>query len=311
VLGVLYGIASGVFAPASSGLLPELVRKDLLQQANAVLGVGRNACRIVGPLVAGLIVLSYGAGWAFLIDAVTFGVDGLLLLSIGRRLGVAKRQVVALWPAFMEGLRELRGRGWYVANLGVHSLWNMAMAGFYVLGPVVVVALADARSWGIVSAVFAAGSLIGGLVAVSVVPKRPLLVCNLLIAVAALPLLALGARWPIVLIAVAAAIAAASSAFVNEVWTGLAQRSLPRASLSRLMSFDWLVSQALSPLGYVLVGVGGDRLQTGPTLLIAAALTVVPALALAAVTATGKLVPPPEPAEEPAAPSGAAVEAAT
>jgi hypothetical protein len=140
VLGILYGAAAGMFAPASSGLLPELVTRDHLQQANAVLGLGRNVARILGPLTAALIVAVASPGWAFLIDATSFAVDGVILLAIGRRLGVARRQPTPLGPALRDGLVELRGRPWYLANLGVHSLWNVAMAGFYVLGPAVVLA---------------------------------------------------------------------------------------------------------------------------------------------------------------------------
>jgi MFS family permease len=315
VLGVLYGLATGMFAPASSGLLPELVRSELLQQANAVLGVGRNTARIVGPLAAALIVATAGTGWAFLLDAATFAVDGLLLLMIGKRLGVARRQPVPLWPAFVDGLRELRGRRWYVANLGVHSLWNVAMAGFYVLGPAVVLTVSGPASWGVVMAAFAAGSVAGGLLAVAVTPRRPPVVVNVLVAVAALPLISLGLSSPVAVIAVTAVIAAAASTFVNDVWTALAQSHLPRASLSRLMSFDWLVSQALSPVGYLLVGIGAERYGYGATLMTAALVVAVPATSLAALSASGRLVPPaaaPDAPAEPttlAAPAGSATPA--
>jgi MFS family permease len=291
VLGILYGAAAGMFAPASSGLLPELVTRDHLQQANAVLGLGRNVARILGPLTAALIVAVASPGWAFLIDATSFAVDGVILLAIGRRLGVARRQPTPLGPALRDGLVELRGRPWYLANLGVHSLWNVAMAGFYVLGPAVVLATSGAGEWGLVSATFAVGGIAGGLVALSVTPRRALVIVNLLIAAAGLPLLALAFQQAAVVVAVAAGLAAAGSTFANEVWTAVAQRALPREVLSRLMSFDWLVSQALSPIGYLLVGVGAESWGSQPTLVVAALLAGVPGLGLAVVSATGRLEP--------------------
>jgi hypothetical protein len=52
-----------------------------------------------------------------------------------------------------------------------------------------------------------------------------------------------------------------------------------------------LVSQALSPIGYLLVGVGAESWGSQPTLVVAALLAGVPGLGLAVVSATGRLEP--------------------
>ncbi len=43
------------------------------------------------------------------------------------------------------------------------------------------------------------------------------------------------------------------SAF-NPLWETVLQREIPRAALSRVTAYDWLVSTALSPVGQMLVG---------------------------------------------------------
>lgn len=52
-LAALAGVGTGFFGPASTGLLPELVPPEKLQQANALRSAAVSAGEIVGPLVAG------------------------------------------------------------------------------------------------------------------------------------------------------------------------------------------------------------------------------------------------------------------
>ncbi len=45
-------------------------------------GVAQSATRLAGPALAGTLVLTVGAGWAFVLDAATFGVSALLLTAV-------------------------------------------------------------------------------------------------------------------------------------------------------------------------------------------------------------------------------------
>src|SRR5437763_4813779 len=68
VLQALAGAGQAFFRPASTGLIPDLVRGRHLQQANALLGVSEQATTIIGPAVAGVIVATLGAGVAVGLD---------------------------------------------------------------------------------------------------------------------------------------------------------------------------------------------------------------------------------------------------
>ena len=58
----LGGIATGFFNPASTGLLPAIVPRERLQQANGIRGTLLSAGEIGGPALAGLLVAVVGAG---------------------------------------------------------------------------------------------------------------------------------------------------------------------------------------------------------------------------------------------------------
>jgi hypothetical protein len=50
------GASSAFFFPASSGIIPQTVPEPLLQEANAVLRLGRNGSVIAGGAIAGFVV---------------------------------------------------------------------------------------------------------------------------------------------------------------------------------------------------------------------------------------------------------------
>ena len=76
-LQAVYGLAEGFYLPASTGLIPATISPGRLQQANALLGLARNATRIVGPAIGGVIVAAGSPGSALLIDAASFALGAL------------------------------------------------------------------------------------------------------------------------------------------------------------------------------------------------------------------------------------------
>jgi MFS family permease len=84
VLIALFGAGDAFFAPASTGLIPETVRADRLQQANALMSLSRSMALVVGPTISGLLVAGVGPGWVFAIDAATFAVSSTSLARLRR-----------------------------------------------------------------------------------------------------------------------------------------------------------------------------------------------------------------------------------
>ena len=82
VLSALYGAGDAFFQPAVTGLVPETVRPDRIQQANALLSMTRNGCWLAGPVVAGVVVSTASPGWAFAVDAGTFAVSAAFLAAM-------------------------------------------------------------------------------------------------------------------------------------------------------------------------------------------------------------------------------------
>lgn len=66
------GLCNAIMSPTWQSIIPRLVPPQDLQPAVALHAVGINISRAIGPAVGGLIILTVGVAWPFLINAVSF-----------------------------------------------------------------------------------------------------------------------------------------------------------------------------------------------------------------------------------------------
>ncbi len=171
VLSVADGAASAFFMPASGALVPQTVSATRLQQANALMGLTRSTTSVAGPAISGILVALIGPGWVFAIDATTY-VASAISLAMLRVPPLPAKPETSFWAELAAGWRAVASRRWYLVNLSSHALWNFAIASFFVLGPIVAKQhLGGASAWGLIAASLGAGSVIGGLIALRVMPR--------------------------------------------------------------------------------------------------------------------------------------------
>jgi MFS family permease len=76
------GVVAAIDAPARQTFVSELVPDDSLSNAVALNSASFNGARLIGPAVAGVLTVAVGAGWVFMINAVTFGFTVLAMLLL-------------------------------------------------------------------------------------------------------------------------------------------------------------------------------------------------------------------------------------
>jgi len=276
VLAIVEGAASAFFMPASSALVPQTVTPARLQQANALIGLSRSTTSVAGPAISGILVALIGPGWVFGIDAATYVVSAISLAML-HVPSMAARPRTSFWSELVAGWRAVSSRSWYLTNLVSHALWNFAIAAFFVLGPVVAKEhLGGASAWGLIAASLGGGSLIGGLIALRLTPRRPLVAANLALTLSALQILALAPPLPTVAIMAACVLGFAGLTFLNEVWSATVGQIIPADVLARANSFDWLLSIIAMPAGFAIWGPIADHAGIQPTLVAAAVILALP-----------------------------------
>ncbi len=303
------GIADAFYYPAQAAILPRIVGEKQLRHANAIIQTTTESSGFVGPMLAGALIAYFsgtnsavpslegvtatapagasGVGLAFAVVAAVFFISFLLLAFLrlnpesvesadksGRSHATKEKIGESIWASIADGFRFVR------SDAAMFALF-LLIAGIelFVQGPVIVgiPVLADtqlpqgALAVGIISSAYAAGALLGAVLAGALpVPQRRLghilvgtyILSGLLI----MPFGFLKATW---LAAGLVIVIGVMGGYTNIIFTTWLQARTPQKMLGRVMSLLMIASIGLSPfsnavsgaliklsLGWVFVGAG-------------------------------------------------------
>jgi MFS family permease len=283
VLAAIYGAGEAFFMPAFGAIVPDVVPDDLLVQANSLDQFVRPvAFRLIGPLVAGLIIATpFGVGGALVLDAWTFvfSAGAVFLMRPLAARGPGDVGKASVLQELREGLRFVRSKRWLWGGFLASALGLLAFYGpWQVLVPFVIrnELGGDAGDFGLVLAAGGAGSIaISALIGQRGIGRRPLLfvfgawsLCTLLLAAFAIA----GTTWQAMVVGF---FLLALLTGGQIVWGTLLHKHVPRELLGRVSSLDWLVSTSLIPVSFALAGPLGESLGAETTLVGAAVLGAV------------------------------------
>ena len=282
LMGGLFGILNAIWWPAMSGVLPEILPKEKLQEGNAVIGLMTNIGYIIGTLSGGVIVATAGAGWGLLVDATSFFIAGVIVWNLPL-IGKIKEKSPGIFHDLVVGWREFISRSWVITMVIAFALINMAFESMLsVLGPLNFSnPIAGPRQWSYNLAGLSIGMLMGGIWILRVKIGRPLYLAMILIALSAMWDYALACDLPIFFTVLAAVFSGISLEVFMVTWNTSLQSHIPEESYSRVSSYDTLGSFGIAPLGIVIAGplamhfgVHAILFITGTTTLIAAAASM-------------------------------------
>ena len=302
------GAGEGLFLPASYAIMPSLLDDDRLAAGNALSSTAVQAGSLIGPAIGGALVATTGASTAaFGIDAVSFALSALSLALIPRRAPAgsmagdsdeaadsptgpadsgpdtpaARPDSLAAEPARKQGvLAYIRQSRAMQVIIVVAIAANLANGG---LGAVALPALAHAHwgaaGYGALLACMAAGAVIGALAAArsgrlqnpAVVASGAFVIESGVIAL--VPYLGgeAGAAAALLVLGIC-------NGLGNVLFFTMAQRSIPRAILGRVMSVIILCSFGTFPLSVVVAGLLIHHIGPSPFFPIAGAFLVVAVL---------------------------------
>ncbi|MGH3613382.1 MAG: MFS transporter [Pseudonocardia sp.] len=277
VLCALLGCFSALDLPVRQAFVAELVGPDQLGNAVALNSLTFNLARIVGPSVAGLLILAIGTGWVFLVNAASFiaVLAGLALMN-PRRL--RRSAPVPRRPGQLrDGLRYVRGRPDLVAVLtlvflastfGINFYLTLALLARNVFGR-------GPDAYGLLTTLLAVGSVIGSVFAAKRVGRPRLrlvvgsaLVFGVLVVVAGLmPTLALTGM-------VLVPVGLAALTFTTSA-NATVQLSVDPSMRGRVMGLYLLAFLGGAPVGAPLLGMLAEGFGGRAPLVLGGLVTVV------------------------------------
>ncbi|MFE5021820.1 MFS transporter [Streptomyces sp. NPDC056656] len=292
VIGAVNGAASALFQPGVASTVPRLAAD--VQAANGAIRVAESVAQLAGPAVAGLLVAFASPGVVFAAHAGTYGLSALCLLLL--RLPAAQPGTEPIRGSgfradLVEGWREFRSRTWLWS---VIAIWCVLMIAAW--GPAVpliatqVVQEHGPRAYGLVNSALGLGTVIGGVFALRLRPRRMLRAGAVALFGFSLFPATVGAGFGVEWMAAGAVVAGAGMSFWGVMWATSIQTQVPRDVLNRIHAYDVAGSLAMTPVGQALAGPAAGVFGTRHVLLAGGVTTVLVAAALLSVPAIRGLI---------------------
>jgi len=282
VLALLLGCVNTVDMPTRQSFVADLVGKADIVNAVALNSAAFNTARIIGPVVAGLLIARFGVDMAFLLNALSFTVVIFALLRMRTEGAPRVERGRSMLADVGEGLRYALSVRRIRLLLMLLFVVSLTVFNFSVYGPLLArtVLRVDAAGFGFLMAAVGVGAVTGALTLGNL--RQPQLALPLVLAagfVACGGLIAMSAVtnfW--VALAMLFVIGVSSIILVASCNTAL-QLAAPDALRGRVMSLYTLIFGGTFPFGSFMVGWISERASVSAAYL-GAGISGVAALAL-------------------------------
>lgn len=289
-LQAIAGVGTAVFTPAATGLVPSLVPDSELRQANALLGLTAHVNKVVSISAAGVLVATLGSGWALILDAATFAASAVSLALLPA-LAVPRIHRPGLIRGMWAGWRYVAVTPWLAALVAYAALLQGLVLGPHmVFGPLITEQeLGGATAWAAIGVAQALGSIVGGMLALRLSPRRPLAMALSASLLMVPYLLLLATAAPVWLIATAAVGMGLQGSYFLTTQAWMLQTHVPEDRLSRVSACSQLGNLVLVPLSLAVTGSLAAEVGTQVLLVVAAVWLVVSTLGILSVPAVRAL----------------------
>jgi MFS family permease len=284
-----FGSVDAFFHPAYRAMIPAIVDDDNLRASNSLMLSAAQLVQIGGPGVAGVLVYSVGVVLSFALDAFTFlftSITLLLMRPVATPQKKASPQPTPERSGVLSEIGEMLGFVRHNAQLrtiilvvaAINLLFNGPLiVGTATLGKVRFVE--GSAAFGAMLSAFAIGMLIGTLAAGVIRPRRPGLICLLLVAAEGVCLVGIAHAAALVTACILLVLIGVGAGFGNVNVVTLTQKNVSKEMMGRVMSLIVLAEVGLTPVSNALAGALADWSVTLMFLLAGGLLTLTALLA--------------------------------
>ena len=268
------------FGPAENALLPTVVEKNDLPQANSLNRLNNMIPRLAGPPLGGLIFAAYGLDVVTVIDSASFALAALLVVlvalpsaqrvaNLSNAMSEAQNAFKRFWQEWVAGLRVVGSSVAVVlvfVTIGLSSIGD-GPSGLFQVTFVSDVYGPDARLYGWLITAGGVGGIVGSLIVARIASRftpYTLLVGGLLGTAACLIAMANIHVYAFTLTAMALIGITVSAWAVSA--TTILQTNVDDAYLGRVFSAYFAALETLALVGIALASAFGDEL--GPVAML-------------------------------------------
>lgn len=262
--GVVLGMCSAFFDPASGSIFPDLVPRKKLEKANSAFALIRSGSSIAGNSLGGFLYVTLGAPLMFLLNGISYLFSSFTEVFITVPVHPAENQKLS----FMQDMREGYRYVWNNKGLRILLIVGAFLNFFAVIGIMLLLpmfqqnpVLGPAR-YGIFMAVSASGNLLG-MIFVSIKTISPekrfsWFMGSLLFFTSLFVLIPLLQIFPLML--VLALLSGAGNSVVNILLQTVMQLTIPPDKRGKVFSLLSMLLTGLMPVAMALGGWLGEFL---------------------------------------------------
>ncbi|MFT0804119.1 MFS transporter [Bacillus swezeyi] len=256
ILAIIIGLVEPLFSPSSNSYIAESIQKKDLQKANSVLQTTKQMTRMLGPLLAGVIVSIMQPLYILIFLIIILGFSAINLLFLPK-LNSGKSSKANWGKEFIEGLLFYKKNPFFL-TLGILLFIINFSAG--AVQPMLLPYIFDylkgtSFQYGLINSGTAFGMLIGAIFMTIVKASRNLkLTMFSSIIIAGLSLSLLGVSFNIFISFALITIYGLCASIFNINNTILYQKKVPDYLRGRVFTVRGLLSNAGVPLGALLSG---------------------------------------------------------
>jgi DHA3 family macrolide efflux protein-like MFS transporter len=272
LLLALRGIFQAFHYPTVMAITPSMVPKDKLSRLNGLNYLLTGAIRVIGPIIAVLLLDFWAIDQILWIDIATFLIAVVPLLIIMIPVVRKKQERTSFRKDFMEGFAFIKSTRGFMPLIILSTGLNFLVTPLSTLLPYYVKYdhLGGATEWAFVSAAVQGGMLAGGiLMSITNGFKRKLVAITsvLYIFFAGYALVALTPTGMFWFMAVGGMIMLFCIPIVNVSYMTIVQTIIPLEMQGRVNSVDMALSSAATPVGMIISGPIAELIGTSSLFL--------------------------------------------
>jgi MFS family permease len=269
-LSVLLGIINAFDVPARQPLIHEMVTdKEDLPNALALNSSMVNLARLIGPALSGIILVKFGAGTCFLLNALSFVavITSLLLMKLPAYVPEAVKKEVK--SELLEGFEYLKNTSSISIIMLLLALVSLLVLSFNTVLPIFakLVFKGDAATFGYINSFIGLGAVGGSIFLASLKPKTDLkivLLANSIVFGICLMCFSLLSYFPLAMFF--ATLSGFGMMSQTTICMTIIQVNSDKKMRGRVMSYVAMAYFGMLPLGSLLVGAVSQQIGAPTTI---------------------------------------------
>lgn len=272
VLAAIASFLGGIHRPALESLTPRLVHEDEIAKISALAPMRHILTTILSPMIGGFAMITIGAFYTYLFDAVSFFISLLFLLGINYKglTNASEKKSQSILGEINEGYRYIRSRkeifGSYASDFIVMVLCNP-----FALYPALAASFQQEKSVGLLYAIPSLGAFLMTATSrwtLSRTRYGAFIICAAALWALSMAFVGIAPNFNLILVGLFCAgfFDCVSGVFRSSLWN----ETIPESIRGRIAGFEMLSYMSGPLLGNALLGFAADMIGIQTALLIGA-----------------------------------------